>query len=273
MIGKPGLSDGLRVLLRAAKFLLSHFGLVKYFLIPFAINVVIFGIGTYTFFEYYSEMLNAFVPSSEGWWALVYYPVAAILVLLFAIIMVFSFTVIGNLIASPFNTMLSQRTEEIVSGIKIDEKFSLKLLLWDTKDAITTELKKIGLLILIQLALLLLWLVPVIGNIAYAIASPISVIYFLCFEYMDFAMSRKRLPYSEKWKLIGDHKGSCLGMGFTFFLTTLVPVLNFFVMPLAVIGSTLMYLWLHDGISMGVPSDQQFNPPEIEEIVNDVLSD
>ena len=270
---KPTLKDGLATPFRAISFLFSNLKLVRYFLIPLSINIVIFGLGTWAFFHYFGELLNALFNTPEVWYQyIIYYFAATVLGLLFAVALVFGFTAVGNLIASPFNDVLSERTEEIRTGKNIDEPFSFKVLMGDAQTAVGNELRKIGLLILIQVTLLIINFVPIVGTVIYAICSPLSVIFFLAYEYMDFSLSRKRLRFGEKWRLIFDHKGACFGMGATFFFTTVIPFVNFFVMPVAVISATLLYVQIQEGPSDILPPDDDLEPPSIDEVVDDVLS-
>lgn len=269
----PTFKDGLATPFRALNFLLSNLRLVRYFLFPFAINVVVFGLGTWAFLHYFGDLLHSLVSSPEVWYQyILYYFAAVVLALLFAVVLVFGFTAVGNLVASPFNDVLSERTEEIRSGQRNEEPFSMKVLVGDAQMAVGNELRKIGLLILIQVGLLLINLVPVVGTVIYAIGSPIAVIFFLAFEYLDFTLSRKRMKFREKWRLIMDNKSACFGMGTTFFFTTIIPFVNFFVMPLAVIGATLLFVQIRQGPTAPLLPEDELEPPPIEQVVDDVLS-
>lgn len=265
---KPSLAYGLGTPFRAIGFIFSNLGLSRYFLIPLSINILIFGAGTWAFIHYYSDLLGVLVSNPEVWYQyILYYAVAVALGLLFALFLVFGFTIVGNLIASPFLDVLSERTEERLTDKKIDEPFSFKVLAGDVKAAVGNELKKIGIFILIQVILLLCNFIPVIGNIIYAVGSPIFVIYFLAFEYLDFTLSRKRMAFGEKWNFMKQNKGACMGMGASFFFTTIVPFVNFFVMPVAVIGATLLYHRI-----IGGPEEPKIEESTVNEVIDDVLS-
>jgi CysZ protein len=271
---KPSFTDGLFSPLRAIKFLFSHPSLIRFFLFPFAINLLVFGFGTWAFIHYFDAILATFVSSPELWYQyILYYLLATVLSLLFAITFVFGFTAVGNLVASPFNDLLSEKTEEIVLGRKIDEPFSLKMVMADAQTAVLNELKKIGLLILIQLTLLLTNLIPIVGSIIFAITSPIAVMFFLAYEYMDFTLSRKHLVFGEKWRIILDHKAACLGMGLGFFFTTVIPFVNFFVMPFAVIAATRLYLRIRFGLTVPTDAELDIEGPDVRDMVDEIIAD
>lgn len=272
---KPTFYDGLATPFRGIKFLLSNLSLIRYFLIPFGINVLIFGIGTWIFYAYFGDIV-AWVPTWEAWYGkILYYLVAIVFVLIYALFMAFGFTAIGSIIASPFLDVLSERTEEIRSGKKIDEPFSVKVLVKDAGAAVSNEIKKLSIFVGLQIALLLLNLLPAIGSIVYAICAPLLTIFFLAFEYLDFTLSRKRIKFGDKMKFISDNKGACMGMGAAFFFTTVVPFINFFVMPVAVIGATLLYLGIMNievSHSQPSPADPGKTKISIDEVVDDVIS-
>lgn len=244
----PGIGYGFFLPLKALKFFFRNLGLSRFFLFPLLINIVIFGLGTWAFIHYFDFLAQYLISPPEAWYQYIfYYLIKAGLVLAFLAIVIFGFTMLGSIIASPFLGVLSEKVEEIASEVKIDEKLSVKLVVTDAWDAVTTEIKKLGMLIGIQLALLLLNLLPGIGTAIYVVLSPTFVVFFLAFEYLDFTLSRKRMPFKEKWRLIWKHKAPCVGMGLAFFFTTVVPFVNFFVLPAAVTSATLLYVEIAPG--------------------------
>ncbi len=269
---KPNLYDGLATPFKGIKFLLSNLPLVRYFLIPFGINILIFGIGTWIFYAYFGDLIS-WVPTWEAWYGkILYYLVSVVFILLYALFMVFGFTAIGSIIASPFLDVLSQRTEEIYLGKTIDEPFSFKILIKDSSAAVTNEIKKLSMFLALQIILLLANFIPVLGSIFYAIAAPLLTIFFLAFEYMDFTFSRKRETFGQKTRFIFKNKGACMGMGASFFFTTIIPFINFFVMPIAVIGATLLYLKIVNDQITPPSSLSEGRTASIDEIVDHVIS-
>ncbi|WP_303720471.1 EI24 domain-containing protein, partial [Malonomonas rubra] len=98
--------------LRAAKFLGKRPGLLKYLALPFSINVLIFSLSVYFGLDLFELMLETYAPGTEVWYGMILYYLAwTVALLLTAVVVFFSFTVVGNLIASPFNELLSERVE------------------------------------------------------------------------------------------------------------------------------------------------------------------
>ena len=55
------------------------------------------------------------------------------------ILVFFGFTVTGAIIASPFNDILSEKTEEILTGIPDEEPFIFKVFLTDAMQTVMEE--------------------------------------------------------------------------------------------------------------------------------------
>ena len=111
---------------RSARILRGNPRLIQYILIPFLINAVVFSIAVYLGLDFFGNTVVEYIPQGEAWyWSVIYWLVWVVAVLLTAVLVFFSFTVVGNLLASPFNDLLSERTEEVLSGKVSDEPFSL----------------------------------------------------------------------------------------------------------------------------------------------------
>ena len=109
--------------------------------------------------------------------------------------MFFGFSVVGNLIAAPFNDLLSERTEEILSGALRDEPFSFSAFWRDSRQTLGVEARKMALFVLGMLLLLLLNLIPVVGTLLYALLSVLLTLFFLAVEYTGFVLSRHRFDF------------------------------------------------------------------------------
>ena len=108
---------GFFIPIQALRFIRAHRVLMRYSAIPVFINVVVFTAGGIIGWYYFTDWLSAFLPDQDGYWywQIVYY----VLLILFAIILllfiILTFTIIGSLIASPFNDVLSEKTYQILN--------------------------------------------------------------------------------------------------------------------------------------------------------------
>ncbi|NOY13464.1 MAG: cysteine biosynthesis protein CysZ [Deltaproteobacteria bacterium] len=228
--------------LRAARFLAKKPGLLKYLLIPFVINLLIFTLSVYFGLDLFQWLLATYAPSTEVWYGVILYSLAWTVAMLLTVVTVFfSFTVVGNLIASPFNELLSEHTEALLVGGKPDERFSVGRFWKEAKYAVLVEIKKLSVFILCMLLLFAINLVPGVGSLIYAVLAPIFTLFFLVVEYMAFVLMRKQLSFTQQRRYISRRPVLMTGFACSIFLLLAIPFVQFFCIPLAVVGATLLW--------------------------------
>jgi len=236
---------------RAGKFLLRHPSLLRFVLIPFLINVSLFSGLVYYGIQFFDEFVAKLIPSGEAWyWVIVFYSLWVIAAAVTAVLVFFTFTVVGNLIASPFNDLLSTKTEELISGARGDEKFSLRQFWSDSLQILLTELKKILIFVVIMALLFLLNFLPGIGSVVFSVFAFLLTVFFLVLEYFGFVAYRKRLGFREQRKFIWSRFSMSFGFGVGVMALLTLPLLNFICIPLGVIGATQMWCETADNTEM-----------------------
>lgn len=226
----------------AARFLAKHRQLIKYIVIPFSINLIIFSIAIYFGLDLFDSIVAQYIPQGQAWyWSLLNYFLWVVAVFLTAILVFFSFAIAGNLIASPFNDILSEKTEEILTKKQNDEPFVFAVFLRDAQRTLLDESKKIAVFVIGMILLLLLNLIPVLGSLLFPILSTLFTIFFLVVEYTGYIFSRKRLSFKEQRQFIFAHKLPFLGFGSGILTILLIPFFQFLCIPLGVIGAMQLY--------------------------------
>jgi CysZ protein len=158
------------------------------------------------------------------------------------VLVFFGFTVTGAIISSPFNDILSEKTEELLTGIPNEEPFVFKVFLRDSLHTVLDESGKIIIFVVLMVLLLPLNLVPG-GTLPYSVLSILLTIFFLVVEYTGYVFSRKHLTFQDQRHFIFSRKFTMLGFGTGVMGVLAVPFLQFFCIPLGVVGAT--QLW-HD---------------------------
>jgi CysZ protein len=246
---------GLTYVLRGATFLKTHPILLKYVLIPFIINVLVFSLIAYLGWHYGEIFLNQMIHRGEAWyWSLLFYLSLGLLGLLLVLIIVFTFTIVGTLIAAPFNEVLSEKTEEILLGrlsknSEGRESFFSDLFsrLHRVSSDVVENLKEIAFFALVGFGMFFLNFIPGLGTGL----NTLWIWIFLAFEFLSYPLNRRHYPFRQKLRIIWDYKGLALGFGLGVFLIFLVPLLNFICIPISVIGGTLLYLQEMEGTIKG----------------------
>ena len=237
-----GFARGFSYPLRAVKFLTKKPGLLKYLAIPFAINLLVFFLSVYFGLDLFDHMLKAYAPSTDVWYGMILYYLAwTVALLLTTVVVFFSFTVIGNLIASPFNELLSERCEGLRLGGLPEQRFSVGRFWQESKFALLFEIKKLAVFIICMLLLAAINLVPGFGSAIYAVLAPLLTMFFLVVEYLSFVLMRKQLNFTEQRRYIFKHPILMTGFGCGVFCLLAIPFAQFFCIPLAVVGATLLW--------------------------------
>ncbi len=237
-----GFTRGFGYPAKAARLFLRKPGLIRFLVIPFFINLLVFSSAVYYGLDLFQQVLQTYAPTTEVWYGMMLYYLAWVVALLLTTVIVFfSFTVVGNLIASPFNELLSERTENLVLGETPQEGFSVRRFLVESGTAFIAELKKMALFLGCMMLLLLLNFIPGIGSLIYAVLAPLLTLFFLAVEYMAFVLMRKQISFADQRRYVFRHPMLMGGFACSVFCLLAIPFLQFFCIPLAVVGATLLW--------------------------------
>ncbi len=231
--------SGLDYLLQGLQ-LLREPGLRRYVAVPLLVSTLcfagaIYGLGYWL--DVLLESLLGKLPDWLDWLRYLLWPVFAAAALL---VVFYSFSILTNLVAAPFNSMLAEAVEQHLSGQAIDTGGWSELLA-DIIPGLLSELRKLLYFALRALPLGVLFLVPGI-NIAAPVLWALFSAWMLAIEYCDYPMANHRLHFAQQRRLLATRRGLCWGFGGATLLLTLVPIINFLAMPAAVAGATAMWV-------------------------------
>lgn len=227
---------------RSVRILRRNPRLIQYIVIPFLINTLVFSGVVYLGLDFFGSTVVEYIPQGEAWyWSVLYWLLWVVAVLLTTVLVFFSFTVVGNLLASPFNDLLSERTEEVLSGAVNDDEFALGQFFRDAGQTILMEAKKMSIFVVVMVLILPLNLLPGVGNSLYTVLAVSLTLFFLCFEYLGFVLVRKRQFFSEQKNYIFARKFLMLGFSCGVMAILAIPFFQLFCIPLAVIGATRLW--------------------------------
>jgi CysZ protein len=214
-------------------------GLKRFVLIPLLINMIVFSgaiwYGT-TRFEWLMTWLESAVPSWLSWLEWLLWPifVLALLMLVF-----FSFTLVANLISSPFNGLLAEKSEALLTGRPLNNDGDMKKLLLTLPGTLVDELRKILYAVLWSIPFLILsFAIPVVGAAIWFLFTA----WMLAVQYSDYPMGNHGLSFRDMRLRLRKRRFLSIGFGAAAAGLTMLPVLNFIAMPAAVAGATAMWV-------------------------------
>jgi CysZ protein len=220
--------------------LLAKPGLRPFVLIPLTVNIVVFSLLIWLGVDQFEQLMDRFLPGEESWfywlrWLL--WPLFAITLIL---IVFYTFTVIANLIAAPFNGLLAEKVELHLGGRLPNQPTDAKQLVKDIVPSLLSELRKLFYFLIRAIPLLILFFIPGL-NIAAPVLWMAFSAWFLALEYGDYPMANHNLAFKQQHLRLKQTRFSSLVFGGALTLMMMVPVLNFVAMPAAVAGATLFW--------------------------------
>lgn len=217
--------------------LLTRPGVRQFVLIPLAINSLLFS-AVIVFGTHEIELqLERWIPQSWEWIKWIVWPV--IIIVMMAIVF-FSFSVLANLVAAPFNGWLAAAVECHLRG---EEVAALKQrgLVRETLVSIYSELRKMVYIVLKAVPCLLLFLIPGIQ-----VAAPflwfLLGAWLLALQYLDYPLGNHGLSFPQQRSVLSARRMLTLGFGMGTLGITLFPLVNFFAVPCAVAGATALWV-------------------------------
>lgn len=222
--------------------LLRKPGLRRFVVMPLLINILLFGglIGwAYGWVDGSSRAMVAGLPEWLHW---LRYIVVPVFVLTSLVAIFYGFSILANLIAAPFNGLLAEAVECHLTGTSLHSDW--RQLLRDIIPSIMSELRKLLYFTLRAVPLLLLLLVPLV-NVAASVLWVLFSAWMMTVQYMDYPMANHQLFFKEQRARLRKRPLLAWSFGGLVMLCTLIPVLNFIVMPAAVAGATA--IWVREG--------------------------
>ncbi|MFZ5866014.1 MAG: EI24 domain-containing protein [Thermodesulfobacteriota bacterium] len=229
--------------LRGAFFLWAHRQLWKYAAAPLVITTLVMGVGYYVLYHVFSDLLSRFLgPGTEWYWQVVYYVLLVVAGALVLVMFFFLFTVVATTIAEPFNELISEKTEQLITGRFADTPFSVLQLLKESGRGLVHALRILSFYVGALLVSLLFLLVPGIGAVLFWLVTIFLSAYMLSYQYLSYPMTRRKFTFRQKQALIRSKLFSTMGFGLGSLAVASVPIINVLLVPAAVTGGTLLFL-------------------------------
>ncbi len=213
-------------------------GLRRYVLIPLLVNIVLFTSAIWLSATYFDAYMTQLLPQGYDWLEWLLWPLFAITMLL---TLFFTFTLVANFICAPFNGLLAEAVENEITGKVQSENTTLMQTLKDTPKSLWNEVRKLAYFLIRAIPLLILFLIPGLNLLAPFLWIAFSAS-LLSKEYFDYPMANHGYSFVKQRDILKQHRIGSLSFGGSIMVLTMIPIVNFIVMPLAVAGATAMYL-------------------------------
>ncbi len=231
--------QGAGYVIRGAK-MLSHPRLRLFVIVPLLVNVLIFAGLLWAGFGYLSGLIDSMLAALPDWLAFLEWIIWPLVALTASLVTGYLFSMVAVLIASPFNALLAEKAEELITGREVDSLEGIGAALADIPRALAKELRKILYYIPMALLVLILSFIPALNLVSPLLWFLLGA-WMMSLQYLDYPMDNHRLDFGEVKLAAQERRLSSLGFGGLVALCASVPIVNFFVMPSAVVGATLLW--------------------------------
>ena len=233
------ITTGADYVIRGAK-LLPHKSLRLFVVIPLLVNIVIFGSLIGLGYSLLDEQINQLMGWVPDWLDFIEWILWPLITVAFALMTGYLFTALALIIASPFNALLAEKAEELITGKPVDALEGLGAALMAIPRGIIREILKLLYYLPMLIFVLLLTFIPVINTVS-PIAWFVLGAWMMSLQFVDYPMDNHQLSFGEVKEAVRSRRMTSLGFGGLVALFASIPIVNFFVVPSAVVGATLFW--------------------------------
>lgn len=233
---RGSVTRGAKYLSRGAR-LLGHPSLRLFVIVPLLVNIVIFGSLLTVGFSYISNLMDSLLANIPTWLDFIQWILWPLIAVTVCLISGYLFTTVALIIASPFNALLAEKAEELVTGRPVDSLEGLGAAVLAVPASIFREIAKLLYYIPMALLVLLLSFIPGVGAVAWLLLGA----WMMSIQFVDYPMDNHQLSFADVKAAVRSRRLTSMGFGGFVALCTGIPIINFFVVPAAVVGATLLW--------------------------------
>lgn len=210
-------------------------GLRQYVIVPIIINaIVLVSLLSYGISQY-DLLLRVVIDWLPEWLQFLSWLVGLIAAIVLIALGIYCFSIVANIIASPFNAVLSVKIEErLVPGLEHPTSNPLFVI----TRAIGREIRKLLYFLPRFFGLLVLSFIPGVNAIA-----PFARVSFgawvMAIQYCDYAADNNQISFDELKRRLGQNRMQACLFGVLVYILIAIPVLNLVLIPVAVAGGTV----------------------------------
>ncbi len=223
--------------------LIKQPGIRRYIIIPLLINILIFSLGFWFALSQFDAFIDWALSSLPDWLSWLKWILWPLFVITFYGLVFYSFSIIANFVAAPFNGPLATAVEKHLTGH--DSSVPGRTFMQEVTDSIGNELIKLRYSLYLMMPLAFLSLMGMVFPLISPLVAVLWLLYtawILTLEYAEFPMGNHAMTFRDIRSTLAARRLLSLGFGGSVLLATMIPLVNFLVMPVAVAGATRMYI-------------------------------
>lgn len=221
--------------------LVTRPGVRLYVLIPLTCNLVLFAAlfaAGILWFDHLLDWLDGLLPDWLRWLRWVLWPLLVVSAL---ILLGTSFSAVANIVASPFNSLLSEQVQRVLTGDQLASVTFRELLMRDLPRALARQLQFVLYWAPRSLGVLVLFVIPGVQIVAPALWFLFNA-WMMALQYLDYPMDNNRLPFRRLVEEARRLRPRALEFGAVVAIAMMIPGINVLAMQVAVAGATALWV-------------------------------
>jgi len=180
------------------------------------------------------SLAQQWVPASDAW----YWQLLGILAWLVALMLslfagTIAYVTLGSVAVAPWLDLLAERAAKLHG---VESKPSDQGWFAVCAQSLSNALRPLLALLIAGAVALLLWWIPVVGQLAATMIWGLASLRYLCLSLMDTQATRTGLDYRARVAIWQAHRGYWLAFGTVAMVILMIPLLNLLLLPAAVVG-------------------------------------
>ena len=230
----------------APRYLIAGPRLLLWSIVPIFVSSGLLVYGVIWGFRNLGSILGSIAAHATGAWApLVNVGVHFLGLLLFSTLLILLVFLISKIVVIPFNSIIAEKTLQFDGVIK-DQRFHFKSWVRRAIRLFIIAVFQAVFFVVLGGVLFVLSLIPLVQMAAWYLG-----LLVVAFDCADYGMELANLSLRGKLRLVRRRLPEFSGFALVMGLTFLIPLLNFFFLPIAVIGATRLVgtfpeLWAHE---------------------------
>ena len=230
---------------------LSHFatgwhfitqkGLRRFVIMPILLNIVLLTGLLWLFISQLSDAIDLMLSFLPDWLMFLSGVLLTLSILLILLVFYFIFNTLSGFIAAPFNALLAEKVEKILTGENANNDNFLDLLK-DVPRMLQREWQKLYYSLPKIIGLFLLGFIPLIGQTIVPIVAFLFSAWMMAIQYCDYPFDNHKVPFQQMKNALAQQRAQSLTFGALISLCTMLPIVNFVIIPVAVCGATVMWV-------------------------------
>ncbi|EPF9729832.1 sulfate transporter CysZ [Vibrio fluvialis] len=216
-------------------------GVRRFVLMPLLTNILLVGGALYYLFSHLDSWINDWMGQIPDWLSWLSYILWPLLVITILATFSYFFSTLANFIAAPFNGLLAEKVEEKLTGKKVNDDGVLAVVK-DVPRIMAREWRKLVYVLPKAIGLFILLLIPALGQTLGPILWFIFTAWMLAIQYCDYPFDNHKVTFNDMRNSLKQKQGKAYTFGMLVSVLTTIPVVNLFVMPVAVCGATAMWV-------------------------------